>query len=146
MKWRDGIVGGPGYGAAYFLYDARTQVKALLADFALCAQRWNAGTNLPQFGDSPREWALGDCGSATFQTLIPPSSSLYQFGDCRLDGNPSNVQLGEGYHDANSLHPGGVNAGMADGSVRFVKSSIAMQTWWALGTKDSGEVVSADSY
>ena len=147
MKWRDGIVGGGNYqGAAYWLYDARTQVNALLADFALCAQRWNAGTNLPNYGDSPREWALADCGSATFQTLVPPSSSVYQFGDCRLDGNASNVQLGEGYHDANSLHPGGVNVGMADGSVRFVKSSIAMQTWWSLGTRDSGEVVSADSY
>jgi hypothetical protein len=35
---------------------------------------------------------------------------------------------------------------MADGSVRFVKNSISIQTWMALGTKSGGEVVSSDSY
>jgi hypothetical protein len=35
---------------------------------------------------------------------------------------------------------------MADGSVRFMKSSINMVVWWALGTKANGEVISADSY
>jgi prepilin-type N-terminal cleavage/methylation domain-containing protein/prepilin-type processing-associated H-X9-DG protein len=45
-----------------------------------------------------------------------------------------------------SNHPGGVNVCFADGSVRFVKDSVNMQTWWALGTKDQGEVVSADAY
>ena len=35
---------------------------------------------------------------------------------------------------------------MADGSVRFVKSSIAMMTWWALGTRTNGEVISSDAY
>jgi prepilin-type N-terminal cleavage/methylation domain-containing protein/prepilin-type processing-associated H-X9-DG protein len=46
----------------------------------------------------------------------------------------------------NSLHPGGVNVGFADGSVRFIKDSIALQTWWALGSRASGEVVSSDAY
>ncbi|MHC5538758.1 H-X9-DG-CTERM domain-containing protein, partial [Singulisphaera rosea] len=45
-----------------------------------------------------------------------------------------------------SNHPGGVNACMADGSVRFFKDTIAIQTWWAVGTRAGGEVVSADSY
>jgi prepilin-type N-terminal cleavage/methylation domain-containing protein/prepilin-type processing-associated H-X9-DG protein len=46
----------------------------------------------------------------------------------------------------NSMHPGGVNICFADGSVRFVKDSVGLQTWWALGTRASGEVVSSDSY
>jgi prepilin-type processing-associated H-X9-DG protein len=45
-----------------------------------------------------------------------------------------------------SRHPGGVNALMGDGSVRFIKESVALQTWRALGTRNGGEVVSADSY
>jgi prepilin-type N-terminal cleavage/methylation domain-containing protein/prepilin-type processing-associated H-X9-DG protein len=45
-----------------------------------------------------------------------------------------------------SNHPGGVNVCFADGSVKFVKDSISTQTWWALGTRAGGEVVSADSY
>jgi prepilin-type N-terminal cleavage/methylation domain-containing protein len=46
----------------------------------------------------------------------------------------------------NSRHPGGVNEAFSDGSVRFIKSSIGYQPWWALGTRAGGEVISADSY
>ncbi|WP_337175287.1 DUF1559 domain-containing protein [Paludisphaera sp.] len=42
-----------------------------------------------------------------------------------------------------SNHAGGVNACMADGSVRFVKDSVNAQTWWALGTRAGGEVISS---
>jgi len=45
-----------------------------------------------------------------------------------------------------SNHPGGVNIAFTDGSVRFVKDSVGLQTWWALGTRAGGEVVSSDSY
>jgi prepilin-type N-terminal cleavage/methylation domain-containing protein/prepilin-type processing-associated H-X9-DG protein len=45
-----------------------------------------------------------------------------------------------------SLHPGGVNVGFADGSVHFIKNSIAANTWWALGSRGNGEVISADQY
>jgi prepilin-type processing-associated H-X9-DG protein len=48
--------------------------------------------------------------------------------------------------NADSYHPGGVNCTMADGSVKFIKNSINQTTWWALGTKGNGEVISADSY
>ncbi|GAC1463574.1 MAG: DUF1559 domain-containing protein [Isosphaeraceae bacterium] len=46
----------------------------------------------------------------------------------------------------NSFHAGGVNIGFADGSVRFVKDQVALQTWWALGTRASGESISSDNY
>ena len=49
------------------------------------------------------------------------------------------------FANLDSFHPGGVNVLMADGSVRFVKESINQLTWWALGTKGGGEVISADS-
>jgi prepilin-type N-terminal cleavage/methylation domain-containing protein/prepilin-type processing-associated H-X9-DG protein len=45
-----------------------------------------------------------------------------------------------------SLHPGGVNMAMSDGSVRFVKDSVNMISFWALGTRDGNEVLSSDSY
>ena len=45
-----------------------------------------------------------------------------------------------------SNHPGGVNMGFADGSVRFVKDSVSPQTFWAIGTRNGGEVVSSDAY
>jgi prepilin-type N-terminal cleavage/methylation domain-containing protein/prepilin-type processing-associated H-X9-DG protein len=41
---------------------------------------------------------------------------------------------------ASSYHSGGVNVGMADGSVRFVSDSIDFLVWQAVGTKAGGEV------
>ena len=43
-------------------------------------------------------------------------------------------------------HPGGINIGFADGSVRFIKNNIAYQVWWALGTRNGGESISSDAY
>jgi prepilin-type processing-associated H-X9-DG protein len=47
---------------------------------------------------------------------------------------------------ASSYHPGGVNVGFLDGSVKFIKDSISYQTWGSIATKAGGEIVSADSY
>ncbi len=47
---------------------------------------------------------------------------------------------------ATSNHPGGVNVVFCDGSVHFIKNSTNPQTWWALGSRAMGEVISADSY
>jgi prepilin-type N-terminal cleavage/methylation domain-containing protein len=45
---------------------------------------------------------------------------------------------------ANSNHPGGINLCLSDGSVRFVRDSINIATWHAIGSKDGGEVIGAD--
>jgi prepilin-type N-terminal cleavage/methylation domain-containing protein/prepilin-type processing-associated H-X9-DG protein len=45
-----------------------------------------------------------------------------------------------------SNHPGGVNLGLADGSVKFVKDTVNLNTWWGLGTRKGGETISADGY
>ena len=51
-----------------------------------------------------------------------------------------------GSASASSLHSGGVNVCFADGSVHFIKTSIGLPTWWALGTRNGGEVISSDQY
>ena len=47
---------------------------------------------------------------------------------------------------ANSNHPGGVNVALCDGSVRFMKDSVGLQAWWAIGTRNGAEVISSDAY
>lgn len=43
---------------------------------------------------------------------------------------------------ARSHHPGGVNVGFADGSVRFVGQTVDLEAWRALGSINGGEVTS----
>lgn len=40
-----------------------------------------------------------------------------------------------------SFHPGGINAGMGDGSVRFVKEQTAVEVLSGLTSRDGGEIV-----
>jgi prepilin-type N-terminal cleavage/methylation domain-containing protein/prepilin-type processing-associated H-X9-DG protein len=82
--------------------------------------------------------AIGACNG-------PFGSTVYSFGNSIgwLNQAPCIQQLGQfGFH---SLHPGGVNFGFADGSVHFIKNSINLNTYHALGTIGFGEVISADS-
>jgi prepilin-type N-terminal cleavage/methylation domain-containing protein/prepilin-type processing-associated H-X9-DG protein len=44
-----------------------------------------------------------------------------------------------------SKHPGGVNLLFADGSVHFIKNSISRLTYAQIGSRNGGEVVSADA-
>ena len=62
------------------------------------------------------------------------------------DGQPGVWGGTSGASTPTSNHPGGVNICFADGSVRFVKDSVAPQTWWALGSRNQSEVVSSDQY
>jgi prepilin-type processing-associated H-X9-DG protein len=45
-----------------------------------------------------------------------------------------------------STHPGGVNLAFGDGSVRFIKETIALSVWRALSTRNGNEVVSSSDY
>ena len=45
-----------------------------------------------------------------------------------------------------SQHPGGMNVGFCDGSVKFLKETINRPIYMALSTRAAGEVVSADAF
>jgi prepilin-type N-terminal cleavage/methylation domain-containing protein/prepilin-type processing-associated H-X9-DG protein len=44
------------------------------------------------------------------------------------------------------FHPGGVNVVMADGSTRFIRETVTIDTLAALITRSAGEIVASDSY
>ena len=96
--------------------------------------------------------------SASFTALLTPNSLLPDTmgnGGCAALNPPCNAGLpnppGAGgypmvYLAARGYHPGGVNAGMCDGSVRFIKNSVNLLTYQALSTTQGAEVLSSDSY
>jgi prepilin-type N-terminal cleavage/methylation domain-containing protein/prepilin-type processing-associated H-X9-DG protein len=45
---------------------------------------------------------------------------------------------------ANSPHTGGINAGMGDGSVRFVAQGVSATTWWSALTPNYGDILGSD--
>jgi len=94
---------------------------------------------------SGRFWSNGARTFALFNTIIPPNSKQAPWAHCRfgsLGAVPSECQ----FDNATSYHPGGCNFTFADGSVKFIKDTVNMPTYWALGTKARGEILSSDSF
>ena len=72
-----------------------------------------------------------------YSHTIPPN---YKLWDCGTDS------FVESHTAARSYHPGGVNVSFCDGSVKFIKDTVNVLTWQALGSRAGSEVISADSY
>ncbi len=92
-----------------------------------------------------------DDGVFRFHTITPPNSTVADIiasGWFQNANDPLMPAVAGGGNEqvaaARSRHTGGVNAGLADGSVRFFRNSTAPVTWMALGTMNGGEVVSVD--
>ncbi|SIO61295.1 prepilin-type N-terminal cleavage/methylation domain-containing protein/prepilin-type processing-associated H-X9-DG domain-containing protein [Singulisphaera sp. GP187] len=76
--------------------------------------------------------------TSAYSHTVPPNYKLWDCADLA-----TYTQI---HGAARSYHSGGVNTGFCDGSVRFIKDSINLNTWRALGSKGAGEVISSDSY
>jgi len=115
----------------------------------------------------PNWWTSGWPGDSALQTYFPPN--FFKKWDAV---SSSNAEFSEGRrftNTANSLHPGGCNFALCDGSVRFIKDTVNSWNPWALvptktgnyvtytnvppygiyqalSTRNGGEVVSADQF
>jgi prepilin-type N-terminal cleavage/methylation domain-containing protein/prepilin-type processing-associated H-X9-DG protein len=90
-------------------------------------------------------WCEGLFAKSLGNTLLPPNS---QYPNCEFhNGTCGDTDC---VHAAvigmSSYHSGGANALFADGSVKFLKSSVSMNIIWALGTRNGGEAISADQF
>ena len=95
-------------------------------------------------------WAYG----GTFSGFLTPNTSqpdwMHSSAYCNYpfqqnppcQGGPDNLTM----MAARSAHPGGVNVGMCDGSVKFIKNTVNPITYMALSSSKGGEVISADQY
>jgi prepilin-type N-terminal cleavage/methylation domain-containing protein/prepilin-type processing-associated H-X9-DG protein len=133
------------YGTScQFLY-ASANAAAVLAGLQSCAAAWNsAGASY----SSMRGFCWADAnGGWTYANIIqtPNHDSIFPGGGCRFGSGPSGIDSSFSYA-VSSNHPGGANILMTDGSVRFIKDGVSRLTWWALGTRNGGEVISSDQY
>ncbi len=95
------------------------------------AQNW-AGTSCDDGGDETQTcFALAQS--------MPGYAKMGMPCNCTQGNNNSGGQ-------ARSLHPGGVNVGLGDGSVRFIKNTISNQLWFYLIVRDDTNIISADQY
>jgi prepilin-type N-terminal cleavage/methylation domain-containing protein/prepilin-type processing-associated H-X9-DG protein len=102
--------------------DAMTQCQALNIN--------NPANQLPMIMGVP--WIDGQ--HITLHVTTPNTRSCGFFG------------VNRAVMPASSRHPGGSNMLFGDGSVKFLKDSISLQTYRALGTRNGGEIISADSF
>jgi prepilin-type processing-associated H-X9-DG protein len=129
---------------------AERNTDQLMQNLQACHDAFNAVAARPFVftGDRGHRWAWGAESMTLFNTIVPPNSSQYVFNQCRYDCR--GCFLDDADHsditNASSFHPGGAYALFCDGAVRFMRSSISIQTWWALGTRRGGEAVSAHSF
>ncbi len=82
-------------------------------------------------GNRQSAWIVGKAYTSTFCAYLPPNSDV-----------PDWCSMGIGFYAARSEHPGGVNAALVDGSVRFVSEAVDLAVWRALATRAGREVVS----
>jgi len=99
------------------------------------------GSNNQAWGWKGEWWAFGGTLAYSHTNLPNRYCFNYNDGNDMINGDARSMST---LINASSLHPGGVNVLFMDGSVHFVKSSVAYQPWYAIATPANGEVVSSD--
>jgi prepilin-type N-terminal cleavage/methylation domain-containing protein/prepilin-type processing-associated H-X9-DG protein len=102
------------------------------ADYALACCRLASTRGFPAYRMAGFTWFYGDIECTAYIHAQEPNGRI-------PDAITANGWIG--VVTARSFHPGGVNSLMADGSVRFVKESIARRVWRGLGTRNGDELV-----
>ncbi|MHC5540498.1 DUF1559 family PulG-like putative transporter [Singulisphaera rosea] len=93
---------------------------------------------LPTYNFTGLQYQQGFLITTFYTHTVPPN---YTGRDCI-----GLTTLQQGHLASRSYHPGGVNVAFADGSVHFIKSTVQLDVWKALGTRSGGEIVDSSAY
>ncbi len=114
------------------LIDARRQLKRVSAG-GPCTQPAETMAPLPAVryeGRRAGQWIRNLTYHTLTNAFFPPNSPV-----------PDVAHHGEALSGERSLHPGGVQIALADGSVRFVAETIELNTWRNLHARNDGQVI-----
>ncbi len=122
--------------------DVESNSAGALSDLSACSTAYLAAAQLRN--NTGEYWMIGTMGMTLFNTVVPPNSTQYRWGACKQ--GTGGAAEGMNYTNTSSNHSGGVNFLMGDGSVKFIKNSVSMTTYWSIGTRSNGEVIDASSF
>jgi prepilin-type processing-associated H-X9-DG protein len=83
-------------------------------------------------------WIFTSLLMTTYNTVAPPN---WKHPSCSSCGDNAWLIGASGVYPARSFHPGGVNAGLCDGSVRFLSDTIELVVYHRLGARNDGQPV-----
>jgi prepilin-type N-terminal cleavage/methylation domain-containing protein/prepilin-type processing-associated H-X9-DG protein len=96
----------------------------------------NPQTATPLTSKQGASWVMGEMCCTTYNHVATPNTVTC--AGSPFPGNMSNMAMDV---PPSSRHTGGVNCLLGDGSVRFVRDSVDLAAWRAIGTMNGGEAV-----
>jgi prepilin-type N-terminal cleavage/methylation domain-containing protein/prepilin-type processing-associated H-X9-DG protein len=147
----DGFTLGTGTMRGYFDYRSTQKPPHVASITDGTSNTIMAGEVIPSAAADSNFWYFNGAYAGTTVPLgwnsnTYPASASNCFSNWQAASAPSGCRYSAAAKGFVSFHPGGSNFLLGDGSVKFVKNSISLNIYCALGSRAGGEVISADTY
>ena len=111
---------------------------AMDATFQAC-QALNPMTSLRLTRRQGMSWVMGEMCCTSYNHVSTPNDKT-----CAAPNFPGTMANMAMQVPPSSYHPGGVNVLYGDGAVHYIKNTVDLRNWRAMGTRNGGEVISSD--
>lgn len=112
--------------------------NTLAGTYTTC-QSLNPKTAVPMCYDGGVCWSMGEDCCTLYNHVSPPNTN-----NCGAKGFPGGMENMAMDSPPSSGHDNGVNVAFCDGSLHFITNAISLPTWYALGTRNGGDVLGPD--